>query len=53
VFTIANSGAADIALTAGSLTLPAGFSLVGSFPTTVPAGGSTTFTVQMDATSVG
>ena len=53
-FTIENSGAADINLGVNSLALPLGFSLVdSSFPSVVPAGGSTTFTVQMDASSVG
>lgn len=52
-FTIANSGTSDIALTAGSLSLPQGFSLQGTWPASVPAGGSATFTVQLDATAAG
>ncbi|HJT36415.1 MAG TPA: choice-of-anchor D domain-containing protein, partial [Pirellulales bacterium] len=52
-FTIANSGGSAIAITAGSLQLPSGFSLQGAFPASVPAGGSATFIVQMDATAAG
>ncbi|MGH7139277.1 MAG: choice-of-anchor D domain-containing protein, partial [Pirellulales bacterium] len=50
VFTISNSSAGDISVS--NLSLPSGFSLVGSFPSDVPANGSATFTVELDATSV-
>ncbi|MEM7016654.1 MAG: Calx-beta domain-containing protein [Pseudomonadota bacterium] len=50
-FTINNIG--NAALTLSNLTLPSGFSISNSFAATVPAGMSTTFTVQLDASSVG
>ncbi|HEX5442421.1 MAG TPA: choice-of-anchor D domain-containing protein, partial [Pirellulales bacterium] len=50
VLTITNSSASDLSVS--NLWLPEGFSLVGTFPTTVPANGSTTFTVELDASSV-
>ena len=52
-FTVDNNGAAALTLDAASLTLPAGFSLVGSLPTSVSAGGWASFTVQMDASAAG
>ncbi|MFQ3632235.1 choice-of-anchor D domain-containing protein [Roseiflexus sp.] len=52
VFTIRNAGTAPLSL--GALTLPAGFSIVGSFPTGPVAPGATvTFTVQLTATAPG
>jgi murein DD-endopeptidase MepM/ murein hydrolase activator NlpD len=45
VFTISNPGSAT--LTLSNLVLPAGFSLVGSFPSSVPVGATATFTVQI------
>jgi murein DD-endopeptidase MepM/ murein hydrolase activator NlpD len=50
-FTINNHGYAP--LTTGNLVLPAGFSLVGSFPASVAAGASADFTVRMDTAAVG
>jgi len=44
-FTVSNLGSAT--LTLSNLVLPGGLSLVGSFPSSVAAGGSATFTVQM------
>ncbi len=52
-FTIENEGDADLALDAGSLTLPTGFSLVSTFAQTVYSYGQTYLTVQLDATSAG
>ena len=46
-FTIANSGNGRLSLS--NLSLPAGYTLVGSFPTSVAAGLSATFTVRLDA----
>jgi hypothetical protein len=50
-FTIENTGTA--ALTLSAPTLPNGFSLVGAFPTSIAVGGNATFTVQLNATTVG
>jgi hypothetical protein len=50
-FTVQNIGSA--ALTLSALTLPPGFSLVGTFPSSEAAGTSATFTLRMDATPVG
>ncbi len=50
-FTIENTGTA--ALTLGAPTLPTGFSVIGTFPTSVAAGTSTNITVQMDAATAG
>ena len=44
-FTISNLGSA--ALSPSNLALPAGFSLVGSFPASIAAHGTATFTLQM------
>jgi hypothetical protein len=46
-FTIANSGNGRLSLS--NLSLPDGYTLVGSFPTSVAAGLSATFTVRLDA----
>ncbi len=46
-FTIKNPGTAE--LTLSNLQLPAGFSLAGTLPATVPAGGQATFTVTLNA----
>ena len=51
VFSLQNIGSST--LNAGNLLLPPGFSLVGSFPTGIPAGGSANFTIQMDTSQVG
>ena len=52
-FTVHNSGQGDLVLTT-PITLPTGFSLVNSFGTiTVPVNMSTTFEVQLDATTAG
>ncbi|MFO0477759.1 MAG: choice-of-anchor D domain-containing protein, partial [Bacteroidota bacterium] len=52
-FTIKNNGTAALSLGAFSA-LPAGFSLIGTFPTaSIAAGGSTNFSVKLDAVSVG
>jgi Domain of unknown function DUF11/Bacterial Ig domain/RTX calcium-binding nonapeptide repeat (4 copies) len=51
-FTIQNTG--DGPLTLSAPTLPAGFSLVGgAFPTSITAGTSATFSVQLNATASG
>jgi murein DD-endopeptidase MepM/ murein hydrolase activator NlpD len=44
-YTVSNLGSAP--LTLSNLTLPSGFSLVGSFPSNVSVGGTATFTLQM------
>src|SRR6185437_4691440 len=51
-FTINNSSASIVDLY-GPPSLPDGFSVVGTYPTEVPAEGSATFAVQMNADSVG
>ena len=50
-FTVENIGSNT--LTTGGLSLPRGFTPVGSFPATIPAGASGTFTVQLSSASVG
>ncbi len=50
IFTVNNVGSAD--LTLANLTLPTGFSLIGTLPAFVPASGSETFEVQCDANTV-
>jgi LPXTG-site transpeptidase (sortase) family protein len=50
-FTIQNVG--SNALDLGKITLPAGFSLVGSYDPSVASGASTTITVQLDALAAG
>jgi hypothetical protein len=50
-FTVENPGDADLVL--GAPTIPAGYSLVGGFPTTIGAGGSDTFELQIDTSSYG
>jgi LPXTG-site transpeptidase (sortase) family protein len=50
-FTVQNSG--TYALDLGTLSLPGGFSLVGSYPSSVASGDSTSITVQLDALSAG
>jgi hypothetical protein len=50
-FTVSNSGSGT--LTTSGLTLPAGFSLVEGLSSSIAPGGSDTFTVQLDTTSVG
>jgi len=50
-FTITNHGSASLATSLASL--PAGFSLSGTFPRMVPAGSSATFDVSLHTTSVG
>ncbi|MEG4106397.1 choice-of-anchor D domain-containing protein, partial [Microcoleus sp. S13_C5] len=50
-FTVKNLGTADLNLS--NLTLPTGFSLVGTLPATVAAGGTTNLQVQVDTTSAG
>ena len=52
-FTITNSGNADLTLGAETLT-GTGYSLIGSFPSAnIAAGSSTTFDIQLDASSAG
>lgn len=51
--TIANTGDADLLLDAPSLSLPAGFSLVGSVPSLIGAGDVAWLEIQLDAASVG
>ncbi|NEQ22667.1 MAG: choice-of-anchor D domain-containing protein, partial [Microcoleus sp. SIO2G3] len=50
-FTLVNSGTA--ALNLSELQLPTGFSLVGTLPTSVAAGGETALTIQLDAAAIG
>lgn len=50
-FTLVNSGTAELNLS--ELQLPTGFSLVGTLPTSVAAGGETALTIQLDAAAVG
>jgi len=50
-FTVKNLGTADLNLS--NLTLPTGFSLVGTLPPTVAAAGSQTLQVQVDTTAAG
>ena len=50
-FTIANTGSAD--LTLSNLTLPEGFSLIGTFPASIATGGTEDFQVRLDADSSG
>ncbi|MCW6050765.1 DUF4347 domain-containing protein [Lyngbya sp. CCAP 1446/10] len=50
-FTVKNLGTA--ALNLSNLTLPTGFSIVGTLPATVAAAGTATFQVQVDTTAVG
>ena len=50
-FTIRNIGSAD--LNVSNLQLPAGFSLIGAFPTLIPAASEATFSVQLDANMSG
>jgi hypothetical protein len=47
VFTISNSGNGRLSLS--NFSLPAGYTLVGSFPTSVAAGQSASFTLRLDA----
>lgn len=50
-FTVQNIGSTP--LTTSDLSLPPGFALVGSFPATIAAGASATFTIQLTASAVG
>jgi murein DD-endopeptidase MepM/ murein hydrolase activator NlpD len=50
-FTVTNTGSAT--LTLSNLVLPAGYSLVGSMPSSIAVGSSATFTVQMATGSSG
>jgi murein DD-endopeptidase MepM/ murein hydrolase activator NlpD len=50
-FTVSNLGSA--ALTLSNLALSGGFTLVGSFPSSIAVGGSATFTIQMATSSSG
>jgi hypothetical protein len=50
---IYNHGTADLVLDTASLTLPTGFSLASPFASSVVPGGSTNFTIQLDAASSG
>jgi hypothetical protein len=52
-FTIYNYGDGELSLDGGSLTLPVGFSLVGTFPSSVAVYSSASFTIQLDATTAG
>ena len=52
-FTILNQGGGELSLSPLSLSLPPGFSLVDTFPDSVPAYSSTSFAVQLDATAAG
>ncbi|NER39311.1 MAG: choice-of-anchor D domain-containing protein [Oscillatoria sp. SIO1A7] len=50
-FTIANIGSADLNLS--NLSLPTGFSQVGSLPATIAPGGSESLEIQLDASAIG
>jgi hypothetical protein len=50
-FTVSNTGTGT--LTTSALTVPSGFSVLEGLSASIPAGGSDTFTVQLDTTSVG
>ena len=50
-FTISNTG--NAALTVSAPSIPDGFSLVGTFPASIAAGGSDTFQVRLDADAAG
>jgi hypothetical protein len=50
-FTVSNTGTGT--LTTSALTVPSGFTVVEGLSASIPAGGSDTFTVQLDTTSVG
>ncbi len=50
-FTLRNPNSSEVNLS--DLQLPASFTLVGTFPGTIPANGEATFQVQLDATEVG
>ncbi|MFP6658110.1 MAG: choice-of-anchor D domain-containing protein, partial [Pirellulales bacterium] len=50
-FAISNTGERSLGL--GAITLPDGFSVVGTFPSAVPAGGTAAVTLQMDAAAKG
>jgi hypothetical protein len=52
-FTIENQAASDLVLDPESLTLPAGFSLVGDFPSSVAPNGTATFVLRLDAAAPG
>ncbi len=53
-FTVTNTGASELTLDSGSFSVPSGFSLSSNFgSTTLAANASTTFTVQLDASSAG
>ena len=52
-FTINNTGDADLTLDPNSLTVPGGFSVVSAFGSTVAPGGSTSMTIQLDASAAG
>lgn len=49
-FTIKNTGTGT--LTLGTLNLPAGFGLIGTFPTSIAAGTSATFQIYLDADAI-
>ena len=48
-----NDGTTSLSLDPNSLLLPAGFSVVTPFTSSVAVGASTTFTIRLDATAVG
>jgi hypothetical protein len=50
-FTVENDGTTTLRLS--DLQVPSGFSLVGSFPVAIAAGESATFTIRLNATTVG
>jgi hypothetical protein len=52
-FKIENVGTAELDLDGGSLTLPAGYSLVTPFASTVTPADTTGFTIQLDAATAG
>jgi hypothetical protein len=51
ILTIANTGSADLNLS--NLTLPTGFSIVGTLPSIIAAGSAATLEIQLDATTAG
>lgn len=52
-FTIQNTGTETLTLDTANITLPSGYSIVTAPSATVAPGGSTTITVQLDATAAG
>jgi uncharacterized repeat protein (TIGR01451 family) len=52
-FSIKNSGTASLTLDPASLSLPDGFSLLGSFPNAIAPGSESNFQLQLNASAIG